>query len=379
MLLLSPIVVVAQNAEPQTSFAQESKSHEYYVKQAGLWWAEVEGDKHNEKKWYNYYRACRNAQGTANWREDFVKESPSLRLGDDIVKLMEQYIPNTFTHYFAAGSTGGVSPNGAAYLVKAYAIDPNFEGINSDMVTYAQTVSDMELRKKVNKFWFTKNEIQAGYINYGYNVLMSVAAKGVLLTQSDNDTYSLWMLQDALNIRPDVTVINIDFLILDAYRERIFKQLNLPPIDLTSHSINNYGLNWETIVKHILSKYNNNRPLHLALTLTPGLYSGFSNRLSLYGLTKKLTNKHITAAAENKNLVTTTFHLDYLTVQTTADKDPGAVNSLNLNYIDSFKIAFNNIKKTNRPAAEKIKQLALNVAQKSADQSVINSTALMFR
>ncbi len=54
-------------AEPQISFANESKPHSYYVKQAELWWKEIEKDKTSETSWYNYYRACRNAQGTANW------------------------------------------------------------------------------------------------------------------------------------------------------------------------------------------------------------------------------------------------------------------------------------------------------------------------
>lgn len=134
---LFPVSVFAQKPEKQISFANEKMPHSYYVGQANLWWMEVQKNKTSENNWYNYYRACRNAQGTDNWREDFVKESPSLKLGDDIVKLMKQYIPNTFIYYFVAGSTGGVDPNAGPYLLKAYAMNPDFDGINSDMVTYA--------------------------------------------------------------------------------------------------------------------------------------------------------------------------------------------------------------------------------------------------
>jgi len=380
ILLLSALLLVcfsvfAQKPEPQKSFAQENKPHSYYVKQANLWWVQVQKNKKSENSWYNYYRACRNAQGTADWREDFVKESPSLRLGKDIVKLMEKHIPNTFTHYFVAGSTGGVSPDGAKYLLKAYAINPNFEGINSDMVTYAQTMSDMQLRQKVNKFWFTKNEISPGFMNYGYNVLMSVEPNSVLLTQSDNDSYPLWMLQDALGIRKDVKVINIDFLIMDNYRERFFKELDIKPIDLKTHSINNYNLNWETIVQHLLINYNNSaHPLYLGLTLSPNLYTGFSSKLITSGLTLKFAKKPIDLTLKNKQLITDQFLLDYIKVQTLSDKNPVAINTMNLNYLKCLKIAYESFKNTDKLQTKKTKQLAIIIANKSGDKKLINNT-----
>ncbi len=79
LLLFLPSSINAQLPERQISFAKESKTHEYYVKQSELWWKEIEKDKSSEENWYNYFRACRNAQGTANWRDDFVKESPYLK------------------------------------------------------------------------------------------------------------------------------------------------------------------------------------------------------------------------------------------------------------------------------------------------------------
>ena len=93
--------------EKQISFAREKKTHNYYVKQAELWWGEVQKDEESETNWFNYYRACRNAQGTADWKEEFVQESSALRLGVDIMELMKTHIPDTFTYYFVAGSTGG--------------------------------------------------------------------------------------------------------------------------------------------------------------------------------------------------------------------------------------------------------------------------------
>ena len=92
-----------------------------------------------------------------------------------------------------------------------------------------------------------KNELSPGLINYGYNTLMSLDANAILLTQHDNDSYPVWMLQDASSIRADVLVINIDFLILDSYREKVFKDLDLPTLKLSTNTINDYRANWKPL------------------------------------------------------------------------------------------------------------------------------------
>ena len=145
--------VLAQSpprAEPQISFAREDRPHDYYVAQAGLWWEAVQRDSTDESAWYHYYRACRNAQGTANWSTDFVDEAPYLRLGDDIVALMEEHIPDTFTYHFVKGSTGGVDPGAGAHLMRAYALNPDFAPLLPSVITYATSTHDAELRQEAN-------------------------------------------------------------------------------------------------------------------------------------------------------------------------------------------------------------------------------------
>src|SRR5690606_5974575 len=106
---LSSVWAFGQNMpETQVSFAQESKPHAYYVEQAELWAKELKLDSLSETNWYNYFRSCRNAHGTADWRSDFVNESPYLMEGGDVVKLMQQYIPNTFTYYYLTYLTQGI-------------------------------------------------------------------------------------------------------------------------------------------------------------------------------------------------------------------------------------------------------------------------------
>src|SRR5680860_1327180 len=224
----------ATKAEPQVSFAREAKPHEYYVKQAELWWKEISKDSLSEENWYNYYRACRNAQGTADWKEDFVKESPYLRLGNDIVFLMKESIPGTFTYYFVKGSTGGVDPSAGNDLMKAYRMNPEFPGIHPNVVTLATSIGDPDLRKEANIKWNNLDDLNPGLLLYARNVLTSVRPNGILLTQHDNDTYPVWMLQDVEGYRTDVKVINIDFLLDKNYRKTVFDEIGIPAFSVDS-------------------------------------------------------------------------------------------------------------------------------------------------
>ncbi|MEO1653628.1 MAG: hypothetical protein AAFU64_08790, partial [Bacteroidota bacterium] len=173
--------------EPQISFVRENRPYQYYVRQAELWWEEVQKDQKSEDNWYNYYRACRSAQALANWRDDFVNDSPALRRGADIVQMMEKQIPDTFTYFFVKGSTGGASPAQQADLKKAYAMNPHFVGIHANIVTIAESTRDMELRQEVNEKWYLSRDLSPGLMHFGFNALQSVAPDGILLTQHDND------------------------------------------------------------------------------------------------------------------------------------------------------------------------------------------------
>jgi hypothetical protein len=328
-----------ETPEKQISFAREKKSHSYYVRQANLWYNELKKDYKSENSWFNYYRACRNAQGTADWKDDFVKESPSLKVGEEIADSMKVYIPNTFTYYFVAGSTGGVTSDGEL-LMKAYKLNPDFEGIHATIATYATSIFDDTLRKDVNQRWFKRNEFSLGLLNYAYNVLMSLEPNSIILTENDNDTYPLWMLQDAKNIRQDVTVINIDFLLYENYRKKIFDELNIKPIELGNIDINKYAENWEKVVHHFVNSYKTDRPLYIAMSMAPERYDGLKANLHIVGLAYKYSKSKLNNTLLNKQLIENKFLLDYLYNHFYYDISEDFVNIFNLNYLKPFKICY---------------------------------------
>ncbi|MEL6132959.1 MAG: hypothetical protein AAFR59_06300 [Bacteroidota bacterium] len=326
-------------AEPQVSFVDEKKPHTYYVRQAELWWEKTQKDLSSETNWYNYYRACRNAHGTMNWSSDFLKESPSLRLGSEIIDMMEKHIPESFTFYYVKGSDWGANPEFKKYLVKAYEMNPNFRGIHSSMVTLAQSTHDDALRKEVNQQWFMQNNMAHGFMTYGYNVLQSVSPNGIVFTQGDNDTYPAWMLKDVQGVRADVDIINIDFLLVKSYREPIFKELGIPSFNLEHIDVNEYEYNWKNIVKHFLTHYKGDRPLHLAMTVDKKYYEGFEQNMHLCGLTWKYGADLQYPTKEHMEILLDRFLLDHLKADLTYSPAQDRVKTLNANYLHLFKLA----------------------------------------
>ncbi|HEY4482254.1 MAG TPA: hypothetical protein VI489_05325 [Candidatus Brocadiaceae bacterium] len=364
LYLLTPSWIYGQKKpEQQVSFARESKSHAYYVEQAELWAKELKLDSLSEINWYNYFRACRNAHGTADWRSDFVNESPYLMEGGDVVSLMKQYIPQTFTYYYLSYLTQGIGTGNYENLLKAYEMNPNYEGIHSSVISYAESSVDYTLRKKINQEWYKTNYISHQLLNYSYNVLMSLDSNAILFTQHDNDTYPAWMLQDALNIRSDVTVINIDFLLLENYREFILKKLNIKALDLGKVNLDEYHLNWEKVVAHILNNYSGNRPIHLGMTLFNHLYKDFEKQLYVSGLVFRYSITKLDFAEKNRLLYQDIFFLDYLLFNFSMDPNQANVNYQNTNYMSCFKSVYDIYKSENNlKEANKIKQLAILLA-----------------
>ena len=360
--------------EKQISFALEEKSHDYYVEQAKLWWLEIEKDRSSEENWFNYYRACRNAQGTADWREDFVEESPYLRLGNDIVELMEKDIPNTFTYNFVRGSTGAVDPSQAEYLLKAYEMNPDYPGIQASMVTYATSTHNPEVRKEANLRWKNLDLMNPGLLNYSRSVLQGVDYNAVLLTQHDNDSYPAWMLQDAYGVKTGVLVLNIDFLLLESFREKIFSKLGIPPFQLDSVSVNDYRKNWKNVVQHLLGHYSHERPLFIGMTVSPQWYEGFEDQLSVRGLTYKFGQDEGVETLVNVHVYENVWDVESINQDFEGYYNRKNVLEMNANYVKPFTMVYDYYTQNQDTVkAEKIKKLGEEIIKRAQKELLIEA------
>jgi hypothetical protein len=209
---------------------------------------------------------------------------------------------------------------------------------------------------------------------------MSLDSNAILLTQADNDTYPTWMLQDVFGIRTDVTVINIDFLLIDAYRDSMMRSLQMPPLDVGEPDPNEEHADSRKVVEHILRHATGDRPVYLGVTVMDQLYVNFKDYLHVSGLALRLGPRNLDLTERNVQLVRNIFHLDYLEHPFTFDRDQRHVDYQNINYIGCFKLVYDHHRLTNDVEfATRVRRLAEGIAARIPGDELRTQVRALFR
>jgi hypothetical protein len=387
----------AQNPEKIYSIAKVYKPHEYYVQQAELWGKVVGKNASDENGWNNYYRANRYSMFTYKSdegynSEEWVKESPYLKDPDSIYILIKKNIPNTFTYYRYMKMGYPSDDEMFNALQKAYKIDPGNSEIYDSFVTYYEMKGDLAKRKEFNEKLYYANQISSGFLAYSYNVLMSMKQGGIILTFNDNDTYPLWLLQDVLNIRTDILVLNTSLLMDPEYGNTIFKKNNMPkaskeydPAEIINREKN--------IIDFIFRNKPPSRSLYVGLPVwkqmvgsqgTNGYVSAskqideYSKNLYLTGLVLEYSTGNIDNIAALKNNFENKYALDYIKNRFEYDISAELVDRMNINYLPGiFKLYDHYVQSGDLTNAKKMKDLGLLIAQKSGQGWLDKATQLL--
>lgn len=128
-------------------------------------------------------------------------------LKDAQTEIAERF-PDSFLHYYTEFQMAGWSDEGIAFLEKALAIDDSQPLAKEDQLVRAELLGID--RKRHAKELFEAGLIHASTLNYSYNLLMSVAQDGLLIVDGLHLTIPIWVLQDAMNVRTDVAILNLE-------------------------------------------------------------------------------------------------------------------------------------------------------------------------
>lgn len=329
----------SQKPEKVYSIVKQIKSFDWYIKQAKLWKAEINKDGKNADAWVNFYAANRMARmmNPAEWNKlkgDYIMEL------SEIINSASKNIPDTYELYNIIIWDQGLNGKDNFHLLsRAFEINPDRPEVLDNFVLYYEINYNRGQRAIFNKKWFEMNDMSTGILNFNYNVLMSIEDDAIILTNGDNDTYPLWMIQDVFGIKKNVAVMNISLLAIDHYRNKLFENNGVTPFTPAANDTINLNAKWAGIIRHLIN--NTSRPVYFASTMDSKFYSEYEKNLYLTGLVFKYSKEDFDNVALIRKNYEHIYMLDYLKNSFANDLSKSVVSQLNMCYLPSLLKLYN--------------------------------------
>jgi formylglycine-generating enzyme required for sulfatase activity len=283
-----------------------------------------------------------------------------------IAEEASRLIGNTFESHFILALNNPLSRTGFEHLRMANALQPENAMTFGELIQMYEFLKDETTRKVFSEKLFSTGLVAQSLLNYSYNVLMSVEENAILFTDSDNTTLPMYLLQDVIGVRKDVTVLNLDMLIQDEYRS-----VKLPSINL---KLSNYISSSRQELCTLLPEQNPERVFYYALTLSKENILSIKDQLYVVGLASQHSTRNIDNIATIKNNLENRFLLDYLTVDFNGENEFSAGSVLNANYLVPMLLLLEHYRKSGEDSKSKELEIRiLQIAKKSGKTLLVEN------
>jgi hypothetical protein len=353
-----------QKPEKVYSIVKQIKTFEWYISQAEQWGTIVSKGKADPEAWLNYYTACRMAKNMFPDKWQTAKGEYLVDL-DKIVKKADESIPNTFENYYLkVRNNHSFNDQQIKDMFKAYELGPDRSEIFDELITYYEIQRDTVNSRKICRKWFDSRDISPGILNWNYNVLASLDSNSILVTNGDNDTYPAWVLQYVQNVRKDILLLNINLIMIERYRDKLFSEKNIKSFEPDTSIKDGFSM-MKVILKHLV-KNSNGMNVYFSFTLNPVLYEDIKDKTYMTGLAFKYSEKDFDNMAYLMRNYENNWLLDYLKADFTNDLSVSVINQINTNYLPVFAKLYNHFKLSGKEESmDYVKNLAKLVAHKS--------------
>ena len=309
LTLLLLICSFAMNAmdrpEVIPSKLKEVKVSSWYLEKYRSWKSYLETNKTDKKGWLECFKAAQYAS------------IPQEQLNELVQEINTAY-PASKESYWVKAKSQGWTEEGVIDLQKALANDKSDEWlVDKIMLTEALGGEKSVLLDKLHN----QNLIYPSLLHYSYNVLMSVTENAFLFTEGENTTIPIWILQEVMNVRPDVKILNRDLLQNPTYRARI---LEVYQLKIANENIESIPLE------------NDQEQFYFALTLPKERINELQNNLYVVGLASLLSDKPFDNYQAVQENIEDKFLLDYLTVDFNGEPKTSTGKTFERNYIVPF-------------------------------------------
>lgn len=359
----------AGNQKPETvySIAKEQKETSWYETQSRLWKAETDKNAKNGDAWINYYRANRALRNLASTDEERTKWDTQCK---SIHEQVWKEMPKTFEAYFIQYSENGFSDERTQDLLKAAAIRPDDDLIQDLLMLHYELQRDTEKRDFYANRLYEMNELPAGMLNWGYNILSELDENAILFTYGDNDTYAPWIVQAAKGFRKDVTIINLHLITLNDYRERMLKQLGYEPFIMGEAKTEEEARKMSNeLYAHFLK---GKRPAYFSASAISGFEEAFGDKFYLTGLAYKYSETSFDNTAIIRRNYENRYLLDYLKEVFSHNIGDLKAEYFNGMYVPSMIKLYQHYSKTEETLKKQnLEILLLKVAEQSGQQNEV--------
>jgi len=310
----------AQKAETIESFVANWHEAEWYEQQAQAWQKEVDADAGNQWAWRNLFRATYyHDMFTVGWDKDQDKSRTA-----DVIRRMEAALPDSYVLSLSKCRfcmTGDPAAKDGTNIRRAIELMPA-DAYKEDVMYLAAQAwlnPDFIPGEKMSELFrlaYEKKAVPERIMRYNWNMLQSIAQDGMYFGNGDNCLIPMKMLQEALGIRKDVTIVPESFLYRRPWAQDLWKKMGIPGFeykdDFSDYA--QYGQEWGNhflgdVVRHIIK--NTGRPVYF--------FSDHANRSvldddSLYneGLLLRYSNHKYDNFDVAMHNVRDVYHLEYL-------------------------------------------------------------------
>jgi formylglycine-generating enzyme required for sulfatase activity len=318
---------------------------------------ELQKNNSDAEAWLNFFLAS------------YYANKPTASL-ESIIKDMDVHIPGTFEACYANGLLNEYSTRSFNYFQKAFDINPANQLTFGPLMIHYELQNNQEKKHEMALKILNSGYYPEGLLQYNYNVLMSVESNGILFTKGENTTIPAWILQDAMNIRPDVKILNIDLLKDPEYIERVLAGFNIP--SMNSENINDDELPSELLSK--LPEWNKDKQFYYALTIPKDILQNKMQELYIVGLATRASAERIDNIAFIKKNIEKNFLLDYLTVDFNGESRYSTGKIFNSNYLAPMLILHDHYKSSGESEkTEEIEKIIHKIAAETNKEDAVRN------
>ncbi len=306
-ILIAFLAYSTSRPERVPSKLTEIKTNSWYLENFRAWRSYLTDNVTDKEGWLEFFKAAKYAK---------VSEVELL----EIVGHLETNHPESFELNYVLAKFHGWNTEGVSYLEKAIALKSAGEFLEEELVWAEYKLA--ENRADFSQVALGSGAIHKSTLNYAYNVLMSVGENGILITEAPHSTIPLWVLQDVMAVRTDVSILNLE---LGHDKDYLVAKLGSLALDVPE------DLNALTV-----PSANLDREFYYALSLKRQRLEAIEDQLYVVGLASQFGaadsnyNEFLRDNLENK------FLLDYLTIDFNGEPNTSTGRVLEQNYIVPF-------------------------------------------